>query len=347
MDRDKFKKLHDPDPKSVAIDDYIAKLEAENERLKKEVGTDERLFEYIKNSISTMHAPKKVDYPKPKLKHDDLHASLVITDAHSEESVVKEEMEGLAVYNWKTFEYRMQKTAEKTLEIVNIMRQASNINCLDIWSLGDWFVGKILPHEEAHGVEMPLPVAVPGVCREFSKMLVGLSAHFEKIRVWGLCGNHGRDSRKKVFKMTADRNWDMTVYLVSQLVTENCKNIEWHIPHSIMKVADVMGWKCLLTHSGEVNMNNRVPYYPIETTFDMEHKVRSGTSEDFHYVFTGHWHHHAMLDSSIILCPCMIGPNQFSRFKLHRQAKAEQLLCFFTKKHGIVTQWPIKLGNIT
>ncbi|MBV6342815.1 hypothetical protein, partial [Candidatus Magnetobacterium casense] len=71
---------------------------------------------------------------------------------------------------------------------------------------------------------------------------------------------------------------------------------------------------------------------------------RAGTDKDFQYVFTGHWHHHAMLDSSIIMCPSMIGANQFSRFKLHRKSSPEQLLAFFTEKHGLVSQWPIKLG---
>jgi hypothetical protein len=142
--------------------------------------------------------------------------------------------------------------------------------------------------------------------------------------------------------MAADRNWDMSVYLIAQGYTEKNENIEWILPKSIMTTVNVMGWGCLLTHSGNVNMNNRIPYYPIETTFDLERKLRAGTDYDFRYVFTGHWHHHAMLDSCIILCPCMIGANQFSRFKIHRNSAPEQLLCFFTEKRGLMAQWPIK-----
>lgn len=342
--RKDFQREHDPLPKDAAVDAYVRRLEAENAALKAQVGTDETLFEFIKDTLPQFPAQDPVRYPRPKLSHSDMHAVLVVTDAHAEELVRAEEMEGLAAYDWGTFLARTAETASKTLEMVNILRQASKIDFLDIFALGDWFLGKILPHEGAYGVSMPLPVAVPKVGIEFGRFLMSLAPHFKKVRVHCMCGNHGRDGRKTVFKMTADRNWDMSVYLIAQAVTEPDSRIEWHISPSIMDIASVAGWNCLITHSGEVNMNNRVPYYPIESTFDMEHKCRAGTDKDFQYAFTGHWHHHALLDSSIVLCPCMIGANQFSRFKLHRRSSQEQLLCFFNEKHGLLPQWPLKLN---
>jgi hypothetical protein len=313
MSRAQFKQNLDPSPEVLAMKAYISKLEAENATLKSQQGTDIRLFDHVKDAIKGLDAPARVKYDKPTLKHDDLHAVLVVTDAHAEEFVSLEEMEGLASYNWSTFEKRMRVTTTKTVELTHIMR---------------------------------MPVAVPRVGMEFALMLKSLSAHFDKVRVFGMCGNHGREGKKPVTKMTADRNWDMSVYLISQALTQDLKNVEWNIPRSIMAVADVGGWNCLLTHSGEVNMNNRTPYYPIETTFDQEHKSRTGTDKDFTYAFTGHWHHHAVLDSTIIMCPSMIGNNQYSRFKLHRNSTPEQLLAFFTEKRGLINQWPIKLADI-
>jgi len=343
MKRDDFQKKYDPKPTDASIQEYVGKLEEENERLKKQVGTDERLFEYIRSGVQAFPPAEPVEYEKPKLKHDDLHAALFITDQHAEESVLSEEMEGLASYNWEIFLERMDITARKTLELVNIMRQASNVNVLDVNCLGDWFTGKIQPQEEGYGTSLTMPVALPKVGRTFGLFLAALSPHFDKIRVNCMCGNHGRDTIKPAYKMTADRNWDMSVYLIAQGYTEQCTNIEWNIPRSIMDVVNIAGWKCLFSHSMEVRMTHRTPYYPIETTIDMEHKVRAGTNKDFQYVFMGHWHHYAVLDNTTILCPSMIGANQYSRFRLHRRSIPEQLLCFFTKKHGLVTQWPIKL----
>jgi hypothetical protein len=342
MNRDDFKKEHNPDPQDVATQNYIRKIEDENAELKKRVGTDENLFDYIRSSILAQPKPERVKYDKPKLSHTDVEATLILTDAHAEEFVSLEEMEGLAHYDWQTFNERMDRVVSKTIELINIMRQASNVQKLNVWCLGDWFVGQILPHEESYGVTMPLPVAVPKVGFSLARAISGLSGHFDNINVVGICGNHGRMGRKPVYKMTADRNWDMPVYMIAQEATKNHKNVSWSIPKSIMHVENVMGYNCLLTHSGEVNMNNRTPYYPIESTVDQEHKARHGTDKDFTYFFTGHWHHHAVLDGNIVLCPSMVGANQFSRFKLHKVARPEQLLCFFTGKHGLTTQWPIK-----
>ena len=343
MERDEFQKKYDPSPTDVSTQDYIKKLEEENARLKKQVGTDERLFGAISHGIKSFPAPEPVRYDRPRLEHDEVYASLKLTDAHAEELVRSEEMEGLAEYNWQIFLDRMYRTAQKTLELVNIMRQASVIRNLDVDCLGDWVTGKILPHEEGYGTTLTMPVAVPKVGRELGRFLVGLSAHFDHIRVNCMCGNHGRDTMKPAYKMTADRNWDMSVYLIAQGYTEQCENIEWNIPKSITTVVDVMGWKTLMAHSLEVRMTHRTPYYPIETTVDMEHKSRAGTDKDFKYVCLGHYHHYAVIDNDIIICPCMIGANQFSRFRLHKRSVAAQLLCFTTEKHGLITQWPIKL----
>lgn len=337
--KDEFKDEIDPSPQQESLNKYIKKLEQENQNLKAQIGTDERLFEYVRKEITRLPPLDPIYvYRQSHSRKKEVWASLIVSDTHSEEYVSSEEMEGLAYYDWNTFHSRMETTAKKTVSIVNSMRKTHNIMNLDIWSLGDWFCGKIQPQEESYGVTMPMPVAVPKVGREFANLVRALSPHFNQIRVHGKCGNHGREGKKTVFKMTADRNWDMSVYLIARDYTEDLPNVEWQIPKSIMSTTDIMGNTCLLTHSGEVNMTNRVPYYPIENTFDLEYKIRP-----FNYVFTGHYHHHALLASYIVLCPSMIGPSQFSRFKLHRVANPEQLLCFFDEKYGLLSQWPIKL----
>jgi len=343
MTRAEFTAQHDPSPEVLRLRSYVKQLESENTRLNRQTGIDERLFQSVREEISAIAPARAVRYKAPVLNHDPLHPALIVTDVHAEELVLSEEMEGLAEYDWPICVGRMQATVQKTLELVNIQRQASVIDELHVWALGDWFNGKIQPQEEAWGNSMPFPKAVAKVSMQFAHMIASLAPHFKSVRVTGMCGNHGRDSKKTVFKATADRNWDMTVYLIAQEFCGNLNNVTWDIPNSIMHVTEIGGWKPLLTHSGEVNMNNRTPYYPIETTFDLEHKARSGTGKDFTHVFTGHWHHHAVLDSSIVMCPSMIGANQFSRFKLHRNSTPEQLLVFFTEKHGLIQQQPIKL----
>lgn len=342
-DRKEFQKEHDKSPQDQAREDYIRKLERMNRKLKKQLGTDELLFDHIQDQIKVYEPLDPIKYDKPKGKHGELQAALVCCDQHFEERVDFEEMEGAAEYNGTIAQSRMDQTTNKTLELTKIMRLSSLVRVLHIFSLGDWFCGKIHPQEESYGVTMPMPVAVPTVGYSFGKMLTELAPHFDEIHVTGVVGNHGRETKKPATKMTADRNWDMSVYLIAQSMTKNIENIKWNIPRSIFTVVDVMGHNCLLAHSGEVRMNNRTPYYPIENTFDVEKRQRAGTDKDFEYAFVGHWHHDALLSSYIYINPCMIGPNQFSKYKLHRSAAPQQKLFFFSENHGVTASWPINL----
>lgn len=343
MKRDEFKNEQDPALEIVNQRNYIQKLEKENENLRKQMASDNALFAAIKGDLKVLPPPEPVDYPRPKLKHAPLFPVLNVADAHAEENVRPEEMEGLAEYTFSIFEDRLLKTGKKTLELVNIQRQASEINTLTVNSLGDWFCGMIHPQDKGYGVSMPMPVAVPKVGIAFGNFLRGLSAHFKTINVNCMCGNHGRDTMKPSLKMTADRNWDVSVYLIAQELTKECGNILWNIPQSIMATVQVAGWGCLLSHSGEVAMTSRTPYYGIERTIQMERNLRYNTNKQFTYCFLGHFHHEFVLDSDCIGCPSMIGDSQFGRYRLHRISRPEQLLCFLTEKHGIISKQPLKL----
>jgi len=342
MARDDFKKSVETDTKTAALAKYIKKLEHENDRLKEQIGSDQALFESVKDAIIRMEPPTLVNYPIPKLEHSPLSAVLVITDAHAEELVRAAEMEGMASYDFATFLRRMREVAEKAVELTHIMRQASAIPELHIWSLGDWFLGKIHPQDEGYGTTMPMPVAVPKTAIAFGELVRALSGHFESVRVTGMCGNHGRDSQKKSYKMTADRNWDMSVYLIARELLGDCKNVVWDLPESIMHVTEIAGHNVLLTHGDCVSMTSRTPYYGIERQVNLEHKTRRNYT-DFDYCFMGHFHHNALIDGDIKLCPGLIGPNQFSQYVIHSDAPSAQLLAFFNEKRGLTTEWPIKL----
>ena len=69
MERDEFKNKFDPEPSEIARDEYVKRVERENTRLKKQVGTDENLFQYIKDGLVSCPPSKLVPYPKPKLAH--------------------------------------------------------------------------------------------------------------------------------------------------------------------------------------------------------------------------------------------------------------------------------------
>jgi hypothetical protein len=333
----------DPSPETVSLRSQLSAALSDVKALKAQVGDDETLFAYIRDSIDAIPKYEKHAIPKPKLLHADVHPSLVLADAHSEELVDPEQVEDMASYNWETFEARMEATAEKCVELTNIMRQGSNIVDLDIWCLGDWFLGQIHPDETAYGASMPLPCALPGAARCLADLVMRLSAHFEKIRVVGMVGNHGRTTTKPVTKMTADRNWDYATYLIAKEFTKREKSVEWIIPRSRVKVVEIMGHRVALTHGDICRRTHTIPYFGIINSLRKQWQTRHRDGPTFDYALMGHWHHQAQLEGDIFICPSLVGPSQFSQYEMHARNPAQQDLIFWSEAHGPTCRWPINL----
>ena len=334
----------DPSPALTAAHNKIHKLEAQVKQLKRDTGLDEQVFDFVRSGLTALHPIPKISLAlKGKRPTVDGHALLTLADAHSEELVLAEEMEGQAAYSWPVFESRMAQVADKTLRLTQLMSDAARVRHLTVACLGDWFMGQIHPDENAYGSSMPLPIALPGCGRVLAEFLMRLSAAFDTVTVIGVCGNHGRTTMKPVSKATADRNWDMACYLIAREFTKRATNVRWVLPKSVMSVHDILGYKVLLTHGDCITITHRTPYFAIEDTFFKEHQARRGTVTDFDFAYIGHFHHEFQLRGEIVGVPSMIGPSQYGRNKLHTKAPAGQRLDFFTEKHGRTVIWPLDL----
>lgn len=332
-----------PDQKLQHWQDKARQLQAENDKLQKQIGGDEALFDYVKGSLGDLRPYQRLPLPKPVSGHAEHTATAIIADPHADEYVNSKEMEGTAEHGFETHKERMSQFADKTLEITNIVRATANVENLMVWLLGDFFLGQIHPEEGAYAETMTMPQALPAVGRVLADTIMRMSRGFSKTRVVGLCGNHGRTTSKPVFKMTADRNWDMSVYLIAQELTRADESVEFCLPKSIMHVEDVMGCKNLLTHGNVCNITHRTPYFGIEDSFLKQRDARRKSDTDFDHVWMGHFHHEFSLRSFIHGCPSMIGANQFSRYKMHCATRAQQRLVFFTEKHGPTCEWMVNL----
>lgn len=330
-----------PSPALQAARAEIDRLNAENARLATQLGGDEQLFDAIKAGIGALRPYSRIPIKRNAVHDVEHHAVVIITDTHADEFVSADEMEGMASHSWDTHEARMRHLADKVIELTELQRSRVPVTKLHVWMLGDMFLGQIHPEESAHGATMPLPVALPMEGRVLADTIMRMASAFESVRVCGVCGNHGRTTHKPVYKMTADRNWDMTAYLIAREFARAEKRIEWCLPKSIMHVENVMGWRELLTHGNCVQATHRTPYFAIEDTFFKQRNARRGTDQDFDRVWMGHFHHRFELRGFISGIPSAIGANQFSLYKMHSATAPAQRLMFYTEKRGPVCEWPI------
>jgi hypothetical protein len=333
----------DPSPKSVSREAQIRAAQSEIRALKKQIGTDESVVGQLRDEFRALPTYKRRPVRRGRQKHAPHAAVMILADAHADEYVASDEVEGLAEHSLATHEEKMHRLADKVIEITDIVRATAPVTDLHIWDLGDNFLGEIHPEETAYGQELPLPVTLPRVARIKADTIMRMAAGFERTRFVGKCGNHGRLTKKTSYKMNADRNWDMACYLIAQEYCRNDDRIEFNLPKSIMHVEHVMGWRNLLTHGDCATRTHRTPYFGIESYFFQQRNARRGTDQDFDYVWMGHWHHEFRLRGFIRGNPCMVGANQFSLYRMAEATQSSQRIEFFTEKHGPTCGWTIGL----
>jgi len=306
------------------------------------IGQLEDVSELFGDTIRSLPPPSGFDFRMPdKLGVSPAMAHLCLSDFHAEETIDPEEMEGYANFNWDIFRARAWRSVTKTVELVDLLRHGQEIRELSVFLLGDMVTGDI--HADAERTaSMPLPIAIVELADVIAQMVNYLSAHFEVVKVVGVCGNHGRKDFKPVSKQKVDRNWDSSVYHIARKITRENSRIEWLLPRSPAVVVGVLGADLLLKHGDGIKAQGVTPYYGLVRDTSRE-VIKRRKVQDFDYVIQGHLHHWGLVEGNRILCPSLIGPNQFSYDLLHSTYPPEQLLLFTTEHKGLISQHPIKL----
>lgn len=341
--RRQFRDEADPPPEVVGLRSVIHKQETEISALKTTVAKLEAFDAEAAAAIRRLPRPRAIVPPEVEALHAPVDALLVLADWHAGEVVRAEETEGYGEYCWETMLARAWATAQKTGELVTIMRQTSRCDRLTVLVLGDIVSGNI--HEELDRTnEFALPETVVRTGRVLAEVVTMLAARFERIDVLAVPGNHGRQDRKPVAKQFAARNWDTAVYQIARAMSPT--SIAWAIPESRAVRVDLDGCRLLAKHGDDVQMQGGVvPFYGLARDTAKEHAKRAGV-DDFDLIVQGHLHDHYVLPGRVV-APALVGTNEYAFERLHAVSQPAQLLAFSCAKRPgrLICQWPILLDG--
>lgn len=344
MSEEELIKSVQPSEEAEYLREQVKKRDTVIKRQRKEIGALRDISELFGSAIRSLPPPDGFNFRMPE--NDSVSpamAQLCLADFHAEETVNYEEMEGYAEFNWDIFKARAWQTTVKAVELVDLMRHSENVPDICVFLMGDMVTGDIHADIERNA-SMALPMAITETADIIAQMMNYLSAHFKNVYVYGMCGNHGRKDLKPVTKKKSDRNWDTSVYHIARKITRENDRIHWTIPKSPNSVVEVPGVNFLLKHGDGIKQQGVTPYYGLvrDTSREIEKRRRN---QDFDYVIQGHLHHFGITEGNRILCPSLIGPNEFSFNLLHATYPPEQLLMFTTEEHGLIDLKPIKLED--
>ena len=362
-------RLTDSSPKVLGLGHILQertnKQTAQIKQLQKHIATEGELLNKIAECIPSLKLPRSL--PEMKLGtngKDTREAIFIWSDWHAFEVVESDQMEGFNSYNMKVLLGRLWNLVRGCLKIVESSRRSYDIDVLNIDLLGDMVSGDI--HQELRETnELPQLQTVLLLAHVTAQAVAMLAPHFEKIRMFGLVGNHGRTTIKPVFKNKILTNYDYLFYqILSMYLRDYIKEgkLEFNIPISSECVTIRKDWAFLLGHSDQIKAWSGFPVYGFfrdnakqqklrklrsvlsKNDFDSKSDINGAIANmetarnisGYDYREAGHWHQYMLLDDgSTIINPSLIGGNEWSKDKMHSISSPRQLILTLSEKWGL------------
>lgn len=245
-------------------------------------------------------------------------------------------------YNSSVCEERIERYAEKIIQLTNIQREDHPVNEIRIWALGDIVEGELIFPGQSFLVDGGLyrQVTVDGP-RIISKFINKMLENFEKVTFVGVIGNHGAIGGRSRRDHDPETNADRMLYRIVQLMYEKEKRISFNIPdgrgdrnwYAIDKVGK---YRSLLIHGDQFN--------GLSTMYSFQKKVYGwkvgAIQEEFDDVYCGHFHTPTKMTFNTVQFRISGSPestNTYAMESLAAVGQPSQPLMFVHPEKGIVT----------
>lgn len=175
---------------------------------------------------------------------------LFISDIHAGEVVKSDEVMGLNKYNWKIMEARLERVFVTAAELLKEHLAHTAYPGIVVVLGGDIVSGDI--HDELKETnERSVYDSIIPMAELLAGHILGLAQVFGKVRVIGVAGNHGRNSKRPRAKGYVENNADFLIYQLIARFLKGDRRITCEFPKSRDFNFTVAGRRFRLTHGDQ------------------------------------------------------------------------------------------------
>jgi len=358
------------------LSDQVAVLKRTNKALLRQIGSQQRISEILRESISAIPPPKRfyVISRKPKRAAEGIEydAVLVLSDHHFPEVVSRRTVGGQNEFNPEICLDRLWDLGRRVIRITDNERRASRIDNLKILCAGDLSGGEI--HEDLKATNaVPLLLSASQYASIVAQFVGSMTQHFEHVDMLWVPGNHGRLTPKITYKQFAENSVDMAigdqaaVYL-GDCVAKGLCAIE--LARSLETVAVIRDRTFLVGHGFGFRSWASIPVYGMTKDTAKERALRSYAkplpqadefknkddavawfrrelSKQFQHRIMGHWHVYQIHDNGgIMVNGALIGANEYSVSSSVKGSSTPVQLFFLVSREYLPGPiWPMDLSR--
>lgn len=339
------------DARILQLESQVISLHDETQRCKKAYKAAQRSNAVFEALVDEMHNVVKPIKPLPlmvkvKPNADKINESLVmhLSDEHADSIVLPHQVGGLERYDLRIALRRAEVYIDTVIRFTQ--QTLSNYAFSDVYILahGDHVSGEIHGATD-HSVYRNSFRNALAVGQMHALMYRDLCAHFPRVHVLYLSGNHGRRSLKKDYHRPQD-NWDYLVAEIAKLHCADIENVNFNIPDSYSACLDIEGHGFAVTHGDDIRSWNAIPWYGIERKTRRLGALSAATDRKIKYYCFGHFHNvasQAVLDGETILNGSWVACDPYSFNALTVFSEPSQWIHGVHRKHGVSWRLNVKL----
>lgn len=245
-------------------------------------------------------------------------------------------------YNSNVCEERIQRYADKVIQLTEIQRQDHPVKHLHVWCLGDIVEGELIFPGQSFlidgGLYRQITVDGPRIMKGFIDRML---ENFETITFVGVIGNHGSIGGRARRDHDPETNADRMLYRITQLMFEKEKRIKFHIPdgrgeRNWYAIDTIGNYKSLLIHGDQ--------FGSLSTFYAFQKKAYGwkvgAIQEPFDDVYCGHFHTPTKLTFNTVQFRISGSPESTNTYAMESLAaigRPSQPLMYIHPEKGIVT----------
>ena len=338
----------DDDPRIAKLEEAIIKARRERDQARRgqraaaaRADRAENTLDKVEAGLALTPKPPKWAQPTKKAKRgSEAIVCTMLSDAHFDEVVNPEEVNGMNAYNREIAVLRLKRYFSKVAALPHHYLAGPSYKGAVIFMGGDMLSGDI--HDELAQSNESTPI---GTCLFWSEQIAAgvrmLAEVYPHVHVVSVCGNHGRRTPRERMKMRAIDNFDFLLAQLSARGTADVPNVTWDIPSEADVRFDVYSTRYLLTHGnlGFGGGGGVAGIWPAIARGYIKRRERDAENP-FDVLLCGHWHQ-MKWGGQFIVNGSLKGMDEYAYMNSFAPEPPQQALWVVTPEHGPSWHMPI------
>jgi hypothetical protein len=268
--------------------------------------------------------------------------TLQLTDTHFDEVVNPAEVAFINAYDRAIAEQRLRRWVDRSIILARDYMAGIEIEGAVLFATGDILSGDIHAELKESNVDTLYASAVHWT-EQLIAAISAIAEEFGKLHIGAVVGNHGRNSRKPVYKKRAQSNIEWLMWRLLARHFADDKRITFQVSDAMDLTIRVYDTNYLITHGDEFRGGTGISgaMAPLMLGQHRTTVRQMATDSPMDYLVVGHFHQYRPPSQGLVMGGSLKGYDEFAFGKRLRPEPAQQAFWITSPEHGPTISAPV------